>query len=406
MIDIEYIAKGLSPKAKKYKDGYITCCPAHDDNDPSLIITPGASEDFTVHCLAGCDWRAVKAAIKATGLYSWQPSQDSMENYQRGKRKDDFLAAFREARAEQDNIYAHMSLQDYMAWAATLPPPIQLCGPFYSHSSGFIAAPGGSGKSMFSLGLAHALAAGKSFCGWNIANPLSVFMVDCEMSDSGLLGRLRSLGISPKLPIRLDTSGLRDRAGVPRFELGHPEHLAILMKEAADYNVITIDNVSACLTGMTGKDLFSPEAWQQVFTLESWARREGKLLIFLDHTNKAGQLAGTMHKHRMADFVMLLERTSLIGEPWLEFLWSMDKCRYETEPDDVIPRLVRMERGQWSWSEPTEAEDDIYLKVISGEMTKTDAAAELDCSRTTLDKRLAKAKLRLRRRQNDRANGI
>jgi putative DNA primase/helicase len=271
-----------------------------------------------------------------------------------------------------------------MVWAASLPPPEQLCGPFYSHSSGFIAAPGGSGKSMFSLGLAYALASGKTFCGWKVGKPLSVYMVDCEMSDPGLFGRLRSLGFNPNMRIKLDTSGLRDKAGMPRFELGNPEHLHFLMMNASASDVIVIDNVSACLTPQHGKDLFSPEAWQQVFALESWARREGKLLVFLDHTNKAGQLAGTMHKHRMADFVMLLERTSLIGEPWLEFLWSMDKCRYETDPDDVIPRLVRLDAGRWSHSDPMEEADEIYMQVISGTMTKKDAAAELDCTRVTL----------------------
>jgi hypothetical protein len=414
MTDIEYIAKGLSPKARPYKDGFITCCPAHDDNSPSLVITPGDSEDFTIHCFAGCDWKAVKEAIKKQGLYHWQPTMDSIENWQRGKAKDDFLSRFKAAKAAQqfeeatsdpvDAQGAFLGIGDYMAWAAALPPPEQFCGPFYSHSTGFIAAPGGSGKSMFSLGLAKALASGQPFAGWNTARPLKVFILDCEMSDSGLFGRLRALGYHGKLNITFDTSGLRDNHGYGRFELGNYAHMQYLMATAQQHEVIIIDNVSACLRPAKGVDLFSPEAWQQVFDLEQWARREGKLLIFIDHTNKAGQLAGTLHKHRMADFVMLLERTSLIGEPWLEFLWNMDKCRYDTDPEDVIARLVRLDNGQWTVCDPNEGDDHVYLAVVEGKMTKKDAAEELDITRATLDKRLLKAKLRLRKKQHDRSN--
>lgn len=397
--DIEYIAKGLSPKARPYKNGWITCCPAHDDNNPSLAITPGDSEAFTVHCFAGCDWKAIKAAIKAKGLYEWQPG-DSAENYTRGRRKDDFIDKIKEALRERQT---HMrTLPEFLPYAAALPPPAFICGPFQTHSSGFVAAPGGSGKSMFTLGLAHAMAKGEPFAGWAIPKPLSVHIVDVEMSDPGLNQRLRSLGMAGNLAITLDTSDQRDKVGLERFQLGPVEHMQGLMADASQADVIIIDNVSACLTPERTGDLFSPETWQQVFPLEQWARQRGKLLIFVDHTNKGGQLAGSLHKHRMADFVCLLERTSLLGEPWLEFLFWMDKCRYDANPEDMMPRLVRLEAGRWSTSDPSEQDDDIYLKVISGEMTKTDAAAELDITRATLDKRLKKAQLRLRRRQRDR----
>jgi hypothetical protein len=402
MTDIEYIAKGLSVKARKYKDGYITCCPAHDDKDPSLIITPGLSEDFTVHCLAGCDWRAVKDAIKATGLYKWAPTEDQLERLKRGTQKDRFLASVKEALQEARKPFR--TVGEFLPYAAALPPPIQLCGPFYSHSSGFIAAPGGSGKSMFTLGLAKALSEGSSFCGWAVPKPLQLFMVDVEMSDSGLFQRLHSLGFHGKHNITLDTSGQRDAAGIDRFSLGPEEVMRQLMAYAHNADVVIIDNVSACLMPKQGGDIFSPEAWQQVFILEQWARQQGKLLIFVDHTNKAGQLAGTLHKHRMADFVVLLERTSWIGEPWLEFLWRMDKVRYDTDPEDVTDRLIRLEDGAWTHSDPMEMNDDILLKVTGGELSKKDAAEQLDMTRVTLDKHLAKFKYRLRRKQNDRAN--
>jgi len=43
--------------------GYMARCPAHDDSDPSLLVTTGDSVDVTVWCFAGCSWRQVAEAI-------------------------------------------------------------------------------------------------------------------------------------------------------------------------------------------------------------------------------------------------------------------------------------------------------------------------------------------------------
>jgi DNA-directed RNA polymerase specialized sigma24 family protein len=80
----------------------------------------------------------------------------------------------------------------------------------------------------------------------------------------------------------------------------------------------------------------------------------------------------------------------------------MDKVRYDTDPDDVTDRLIRLEAGRWTYSDPTEANDEVLLKVMGGAVTKKDAAELLDMTRATLDKHLAKYRYRLRRKQNDR----
>lgn len=45
----------------------VACCPAHNDKSPSLQISDGGV-DVTVHCHAGCDWRAVRDALRGLGL--------------------------------------------------------------------------------------------------------------------------------------------------------------------------------------------------------------------------------------------------------------------------------------------------------------------------------------------------
>jgi hypothetical protein len=212
---------------------------------------------------------------------------------------------------------------------------------------------------------------------------------------------MRALGFTPGLNITFDTSDQRDSVKENRFQLGPYDDMRQLMEDAKDADVVIIDNVSACLMPEKSGDLFSPETWQKVFPLESWARREGKLLIFIDHTNKAGQLAGSLHKHRMADFVILLERTSIPGEPWLEFLVGNNKCRYDADSEDLMPRLIRLENGRWTHSDPIGSDDELLMSVLDGTVSKKDAAEELGISRQAVEKRLNKAMLRLRRKQHD-----
>lgn len=403
MLDIEYIAKSLDPeKSRKSGEGWMVRCPCHDDSSPSLHIQQGEHTEILAHCFAGCTYKDIYAELERRGLYKYVPSSDSHQNWQRGSEQDRFREEFKRAYREENQLKHFRPVGDFCTYAQQLPPPDFICGPFQTHSSGFIAAPGGSGKSMFTLGLAQALAEGAEFAGWKTPEPRGVHIVDVEMSDPGLFSRMHSLGYYAGLDITVDTSDQRDALDMPRFRLGPDESHNQLMEDASEADVIIIDNVSACLTPERSGDLFSPETWQQVFPLEAWARREGKCLIFVDHTNKGGQLAGSLHKHRMADFVCLMERTSLIGEPWLEFLFWMDKCRYDAPAEDVMARLVRLEDGEWTHSDPDAADDVILHEVILGNLSQKEAAEEMGVHRNTLEKRLKKYRRKLRVQQRER----
>ena len=43
-------------------------CPVHDDRTPSLKISDSENGEITVHCFAGCDWRAVKDTLRRQGM--------------------------------------------------------------------------------------------------------------------------------------------------------------------------------------------------------------------------------------------------------------------------------------------------------------------------------------------------
>src|SRR2546426_11183567 len=46
-------------------DGWQACCPAHEDTTPSLSITP-AQDKVLLHCHAGCENKAIVAALGLT----------------------------------------------------------------------------------------------------------------------------------------------------------------------------------------------------------------------------------------------------------------------------------------------------------------------------------------------------
>jgi hypothetical protein len=53
---------------KRSGAGYLACCPAHDDRNPSLRISDGDNGKVIVNCKAGCSQDAVIAALTERGL--------------------------------------------------------------------------------------------------------------------------------------------------------------------------------------------------------------------------------------------------------------------------------------------------------------------------------------------------
>jgi putative DNA primase/helicase len=63
----EDVAKAL--RARKVGGGWIACCPAHHDREPSLSIREADDGKILVHCHAGCDQKPVIAALRSRGLW-------------------------------------------------------------------------------------------------------------------------------------------------------------------------------------------------------------------------------------------------------------------------------------------------------------------------------------------------
>ena len=59
-------------------DGWLLCCPAHNDSNPSLSVKDAGDGRALVHCFGGCSQTAVIDALKASGLWWLQRSSTAL----------------------------------------------------------------------------------------------------------------------------------------------------------------------------------------------------------------------------------------------------------------------------------------------------------------------------------------
>jgi putative DNA primase/helicase len=70
----EDVARQLGGKrARRAGNGWLTCCPAHDDADPSLSVGVGDNGGLVFHCHAGCSQMAVLTALECQGIGAVHP---------------------------------------------------------------------------------------------------------------------------------------------------------------------------------------------------------------------------------------------------------------------------------------------------------------------------------------------
>lgn len=58
----------LKMNAKKVGNNYLTCCPAHNDKNPSLSISVTAKGKILWHCFAGCSQLDIFNALTKSGV--------------------------------------------------------------------------------------------------------------------------------------------------------------------------------------------------------------------------------------------------------------------------------------------------------------------------------------------------
>ena len=83
-LDAESIAKALGKFTTKPGGGLMACCPAHDDDNPSLSIDDADNGGVLVKCWAGCSQDAIISALKERDLW---PAKEKKEPAPKVKQK-------------------------------------------------------------------------------------------------------------------------------------------------------------------------------------------------------------------------------------------------------------------------------------------------------------------------------
>jgi len=101
-----------SLKGRWYGQYGSVVCPCHDDRSPSLTVGQSTTGILMVHCMAGCDWRDVKAAFVREGFLA-----DDYQSFEHDHVTKVELSHWNEERkrAEQSRVNAARKL-----WAQTL----------------------------------------------------------------------------------------------------------------------------------------------------------------------------------------------------------------------------------------------------------------------------------------------
>tara|TARA_R110002020_G_scaffold13096_1_gene47301 strand:- start:226 stop:1467 length:1242 start_codon:yes stop_codon:yes gene_type:complete len=401
MLSAQELAQQIDPNAKQVGDQWKCRCPAHEDTNPSFYVKDSDGlQNPLVHCFAGCTQQDVVKSLTAMNLWGLneQTSYQQKERERQQRLLEESMQRLRNSIESGDeagiiDYFSEPVPEPYRTatWADVanrfneLPEEQWVCGPIQSGSIGFIAAKPGVGKSMLALGLANSISRGTPFADWNTPQPLKVTLIDVELSTRFMYDRMSPYEWDHNM--RFDWQDWREAFSMESFCLGNPYHHKVVFDTCEDSDVIIIDNVTFALEPVRPGEIFNPETWQRVTELTMWAKTRNKTIIFVDHTNKADAIAGSMNKQRSADWVILLDAVSLPGAVPLEFTLKFDKVRYKVDSGLTANKYVKCVDAVWSMEGVPTVEEEISEMVVEG-LTYKQIADEMGMSESTIKRKI------------------
>ena len=190
--------------------------------------------------------------------------------------------------------------------ALDLPPPKQICGPLMDAGVTMIAGKSGVGKSLFALGMAAYISAGKNLATWHTPKARPVVYIDAENPPGNITARMKLLPIVSELGlINLHTMAEADQS----FDFSKEEQRQWFVNSwiFECYDVFIFDTVSALLVSSDTCSVFDPHYWLQLEQFHNAFKSANKTVVWLDNLNKQGEVYGTALKHHKVDAMWLLE---------------------------------------------------------------------------------------------------
>ena len=176
-----------------------------------------------------------------------------------------------------------------------------------SDSISLITAYRGTGKTWFSMSLAHAVATGTPFGKWKspTGKGQKTVFLDGEMAAISIQQRFNLIGNSPNLYIYSDSYA--SRQGFMKANLTNPRWRRAMKKMLIDMKakVFILDNLVSLSTGI---DENSSKEWSPVNEWLISLRAAGISIVMIHHTNKQGGQRGTSHREDPIDIGIMLNR--------------------------------------------------------------------------------------------------
>lgn len=270
------------------------------------------------------------------------------------------------------------------------PPREILLAPWLLSSSiNMLAAYRGTGKTWASLSIAMAVASGGQFLTFQAPEPRRVLYLDGEMPATQLQERIR--GLMPMMPkfnadnLSIVSPDLQTKA-LPDISTLTGQLELDDWTQSAD--LVIVDNLSSLArTGIENE----AESWNAV---ASWAlrmRREGRAVLFIHHTGKAGQQRGTSKREDLLDTSVILSRPE-DAQNGAAFTWEWSKARglHGHDMDPLLVELITNPAGNLTWNSKREGDRRLHeIKQLRDEgRTVRQIAAELDLSRSAVGRYL------------------
>jgi len=250
----------------------------------------------------------------------------------------------------------------------------------------------GVGKTYLALWLAYSVAATGRFLTWFADTPRSVLFIDGEMPLVALQNRLAKIieACEPEAApgtLRFITPDIQRDAAMP--DLADPKGQAAVDELADGAELIVIDNISALVRG-NGREN-EAESWVEV---QEWAlakRAQGKSVLFIHHSGKAGAQRGTSKREDLLDTVIALRHPpDYSPEDGAVFEIHYEKARglHGESVKPIEAKLAEDEHGlqAWTW---VNLEESTYKRVVALAavgLTQKDIAAELGITKSSVSR--------------------
>ncbi len=236
----------------------------------------------------------------------------------------------------------------------------------------------GVGKTMFSLGMALAVAGGGVLGDWTAPKARRVLYIDGEMNIRDLKERLQmmveNLGIVETPEQKADAlnnltiiARQDQELGSTFYDITDPEHQELLVKRVAGkYDLMILDNFTTLTNGLDDEN--DATAFKKVQDLFLELKRDGVSTVLVHHANKGGKsMRGSTALAATFEVIIGLKKPKLSSAGQAKFVAEFEK--YRSKGDSRIEnRTWTLEENGWVVTEDLledPKEEPVYVALKS-----------------------------------------